>query len=97
MRQRHLALDAGFGELERGHLILRGRFRQRLPEREDARGGDQYLQQKILDEAGGLQSPALAAGQFRLRVDVAVVHSRNKPCWTASNTASPRVWTSSLR
>ena len=79
IRQRHEALDAALGEPERCDEIFGRRLRQRLAEREDAGGRDQRLQQQILDEAGRLQSPALTAGQFRLRV-VRLVHSRIKPC-----------------
>ena len=53
---------------------------------------DHRLQQKVLDQAGRLQPPPFVAGQlFRRRVLVVVVHNLIKPCWTASNTASPRV------
>jgi hypothetical protein len=45
-----------------------------------------------LDQTGRLQPPPFAGGQlFRRRVLVVVVHNFIKPCWTASNTASPRV------
>ena len=92
IRQRHRAPDTGFGEVERRDLILRRRSGKRLQQRQDAGSGDHRLQQQVLDQAGRLQPPALAAGRlFRRRVLVVAVHSLIKPCWTASNTASPRV------
>ena len=92
IRQRHRALDACFGEVERRDLILGGRSGKRLQKRQDAGAGDHRLQQQVLDQARRLQPPPFAGGQlFRRRVLVVVVHSLIKPCWTASNTASPRV------
>ena len=95
VRQRHRALRAAFGHPEFGHEILRRRLRQRLPQRQHAQHGDQRLQQQILDDARGLLLSPAPAGQYCVRGHLA--HSRIKPCCTASNTASPRVCTSSLR
>src|SRR6185369_7591453 len=98
IRQRHRALDPGLSEIERRDLIFGGRSGKRLQKRQNAGAGDQRLQQQVLDQAGRLQPPPFAGGQlFRRRILVVVVHNLIKPCWTASNTASPRVWTSSLR
>ena len=95
IRQRHRTFVAALLELERGHGIAIGRFGQRLLQDEATGHHDQRLQQHVLDEARGLVPPPLAGGSERCRGVLG--HSRIKPCWTASNTASPRVWTSSLR
>ncbi len=98
IRQRHRALGTGLGEVERRELIWRGRTAERRHERQDAEAGNHRLQQQILDEARPPQPPPSADRQsFRHHVLAAVVHNRIRPCWTASNTASPRVCTSSLR
>jgi hypothetical protein len=96
MRQRDGTLAAAFLGVELAHEIAGGGFRQRLMQHEDADDSDQRLDQNVLRETESPQPPALIAGKARFRRDV-VRHSRIKPCWSASNTASPRVWTSSLR
>ena len=92
VRQRDRMLVAAFAERELGHRVARGRFRQGALQGDGTEGDDQGLQQHILDQ--GI-SPQPAVGRDRFRRSVA--HSRIKPCCTASNTASPPVWTSSLR
>src|SRR5712664_1129930 len=96
MRQHDRTLGAALLQAERGHKIFGGWLGRRLSQHEDTCDHDQRLDQGIVDEAGSLLPPALTDGEAWFRRDV-VLHSRIKPCWSASNTASPRVWTSSLR
>ena len=96
MRQRDGTLGAALLQAERSHKILGGWLGRRLSQHEDTCDHNQRLDQRIVDETGSLLPPALTAGKAWFRRDV-VLHSRIKPCWSASNTASPRVWTSSLR
>ena len=95
VRQRHHALRAAFGHSEFGDEIFCRRRRQRLPQRQHAQRRDQCLQQEIRDEPRCPPPAPAVRREHRLRGHLA--HSLIKPCCTASNTASPRVCTSSLR
>ena len=95
-RQRDRARQAAFAQVERAHLVGRRWFGQWLPQGDDAEDDDQGLQQDILHECGWPPPPVSPiGGQHRFCRGVG--HSLIRPCWTASNTASPPVWTSSLR
>ena len=92
VRQRHRALDPGLGEIERRDLILGGRVRAATAE---ARGHRRRRSPPAAAGTGPDGTSAVAAVRGRAVVPPShprrVVHNFIKPCWTASNTASPRV------
>jgi hypothetical protein len=96
VRQRDRALGATLLQAELGVEITGGRLGRPLAQHEDTYDDDQRLNQSVLDETVSPQSPAPTVGEIRFRRDI-VLHSRIKPCWSASKTASPRLWTSSLQ
>ncbi|MHC2329406.1 hypothetical protein ACVI3S_007426 [Bradyrhizobium diazoefficiens] len=94
VRQRHGTARAVLPQRKSAQGKIVGVARLEQPQPEDGGDHDQRLEQQVRHEARG-QQPAPRGFDRCLRRDLA--HSLIRPCWTASNTASLRVWTSSLR